>query len=72
MRTSPKPFIFSRAQWGANEKMRDKGSLRYGTVRTGFIHHTVNANDYTPAQVPALIRGIYAYHTQSRGWSDIG
>ena len=22
--------------------------------------------------MPAIIRGIYAYHTQSRGWSDIG
>nr|WP_246283897.1 FG-GAP-like repeat-containing protein [Nocardioides perillae] len=38
----------------------------------GFVHHTVNANDYTAADVPALLRGIYAYHTRSRGWSDIG
>ncbi|RNL63039.1 hypothetical protein EFK50_15100 [Nocardioides marmoriginsengisoli] len=72
MKTAPKPTIYSRAQWGANEKLRDKGSLRYGTVKTGFIHHTVNANNYTAEQVPALLRGIYAYHTQSRGWSDIG
>ncbi|MFL6022347.1 MAG: FG-GAP-like repeat-containing protein [Marmoricola sp.] len=72
MRTAPKPYIFSRAQWGANESLRDKSSLRYGTIKTGFIHHTVNANSYTQEQVPALIRGIYAYHTQSRGWSDIG
>ncbi len=43
-----------------------------GTVKAGFIHHTVNANNYTSAQVPALMRGIYAYHTQSRGWRDIG
>ena len=41
-------------------------------MKAGFIHHTVNANSYTPAQVPALLRGIYAYHTQSRGWRDIG
>ncbi len=72
MAAAPKPTIYSRAQWGANEKMRDKSSLKYGTVQTSFIHHTVNANNYTAAQVPALIRGIYAYHTQSRGWSDIG
>jgi hypothetical protein len=72
MKIAPKPTIYSRAQWGANEKLRDKGSLHYGTVKTGFIHHTVNANNYTPEQVPALLRGIYAYHTQSRGWSDIG
>ncbi len=67
-----KPKIFSRAQWGADERLRHAGSLRYGDIQTGFVHHTVNANDYTEAQVPSIIRGIYAYHTQSRGWSDIG
>jgi hypothetical protein len=72
MTVSPKPLIYSRAQWGANEALRDASSLRYGTIKTGFIHHTVNANNYTADQVPALIRGIYAYHTQTRGWSDIG
>ncbi len=70
--TAPQPQIFSRAQWGADERMRDKRSLRYGTVKAGFVHHTVNANDYSADQVPAIIRGIYAYHTQSRGWSDVG
>ncbi|MBA3783657.1 MAG: peptidoglycan recognition protein, partial [Nocardioides sp.] len=70
--TAVMPTIYSRAQWGADEKMRDAGSLRYGTVSAGFVHHTVNANDYTADQVPALIRSIYAYHVQSRGWSDIG
>ena len=69
---APKPKIYSRAQWGANEKMRDQTRPAYGTVKTGFVHHTVNANNYSAAQVPALLRGIYAYHTQSRGWRDIG
>jgi hypothetical protein len=69
---TPKPKIFSRAQWGADERLRDKGSLRYGKVNAGFVHHTVNANDYTRSQVPAILRSIYAYHTKSRGWSDVG
>ena len=69
---TPKPQIFSRAQWGADERMRDKSSLHYYEVHAGFVHHTVNANSYTRAQVPSLLRGIYAYHTQSKGWSDIG
>ena len=69
---TPKPRIYSRKQWGANERMRDKSSLKYFEVHAGFVHHTVNSNNYTRAQVPALMRGIYAYHTQSRGWSDIG
>ncbi|WP_310530070.1 N-acetylmuramoyl-L-alanine amidase, partial [Nocardioides sp.] len=72
-RTTPAmPTIYSRAQWGADESIRNKSSLRYGTVSAGFVHHTVNANDYTEAQVPGIMRSIYAYHVKSRGWSDIG
>jgi hypothetical protein len=67
-----KPRIYSRAQWGADESLRDRSSLRYFEVHAGFVHHTVNANNYTSDQVPGIIRSIYAYHTQSRGWSDIG
>lgn len=69
---TPRPKIFSRAQWGADERMRSSRSLSYHEVHAGFVHHTVNANNYTAAQVPGLLRGIYAYHTRSRGWSDIG
>jgi hypothetical protein len=69
---TPRPEIFSRAQWGADERLRNKSALGYYEVHAGFVHHTVNANDYTAGQVPALLRGIYAYHTKSRGWSDIG
>jgi N-acetylmuramoyl-L-alanine amidase/FG-GAP-like repeat len=69
---TPKPRIYSRKQWGADERMRDKPSLHYGEVHGGFVHHTVNANSYSRSQVPSIIRGIYAYHTQSRGWSDVG
>ena len=72
MPVAPKPQIFSRAQWGADESMRDPSSLHYGKIQTSFVHHTVNANDYSKDQVPSILRGIYAYHTQSRGWSDIG
>jgi hypothetical protein len=69
---TPRPVIYSRAQWGADESMRSKSSLHYGDVHAGFVHHTVNANGYTRAEVPGIIRSIYAYHVRSRGWSDIG
>ncbi len=72
MKVAPKPYIYSRAQWGANERLRDQSSPYYGTVKAGFIHHTVNANSYSSSQVPSLLRGIYAYHTQSKGWRDVG
>jgi hypothetical protein len=67
-----KPYIYSRAQWGANEKIREQIKPDYGTVHGGFVHHTVNANDYSAAEVPGIIRSIYAYHVRSRGWRDIG
>ncbi|MCX6400457.1 MAG: N-acetylmuramoyl-L-alanine amidase [Propionibacteriales bacterium] len=70
--STPKPKIYSRAQWGADEKLRDKSSLSYYEVHGGFVHHTVNANNYTADQVPGIIRGIYNYHVKTRGWSDIG
>jgi hypothetical protein len=65
------PTIYSRAQWGADESIR-KGSPSYGTITAGFVHHTVNANDYSEAQVPGIIRSIYAYHVKTRGWNDVG
>ncbi|HSS67435.1 MAG TPA: FG-GAP-like repeat-containing protein [Nocardioidaceae bacterium] len=68
---TPIPQIYSRADWGADEGMRDC-CVEYGEVHAGFVHHTVNSNNYTRAEVPAILRGIYAYHTQSRGWRDIG
>jgi N-acetylmuramoyl-L-alanine amidase len=65
------PPIVSREQWGADESLR-KASPSYATVKMAFIHHTDTGNDYTRADAPALVRGIYAYHTQTLGWDDIG
>jgi hypothetical protein len=69
---TPRPVIYSRRQWGADESIRGKSSLHYGDVHAGFVHHTVNANGYSRAEVPGILRSIYAYHVKSRGWSDIG
>lgn len=69
---TPKPSIYSRRQWGADESVREAGPPDYHEVRGGFVHHTVNTNSYTRDQVPAIIRSIYTFHVQSRGWRDIG
>ena len=66
-----KPTIYTRAQWGANESLR-RGAPSYGKILLGFVHHTDSANSYTASDVPAMIRGMYAYHVQSLGWDDIG
>ena len=67
-----RPAIITRAQWGADESIR-RGSPSYNaTVKVGFVHHTASSNNYTPEQAAAMVRGIYAYHVKSNGWSDIG
>ena len=40
MKVAPKPYIYSRAPWGANEKMRDASSPRYGTIKAAVNHLT--------------------------------
>jgi len=67
-----RPYVYSRAQWGADETLRDPAGPSYGAVRAAFVHHTAGSNSYTSDQVPAIIRGIYAYHVQGNGWADIG
>ncbi|MBA2455224.1 MAG: N-acetylmuramoyl-L-alanine amidase [Nocardioidaceae bacterium] len=68
------PNIVSRKQWGANPKLGDScwDPLYGSSARMVFIHHTVNSNDYSRSDGPAIMRSIHAYHTQSRGWCDIG
>jgi hypothetical protein len=66
------PPIITRRQWGADERLRS-GTPDYGsTIKMGFVHHTDTSNSYTPAQAAAMVRSVYAFHTRSRGWSDIG
>jgi N-acetylmuramoyl-L-alanine amidase len=67
-----KPQIFTRAQWGADETIREPGDPDYGQVLGGFVHHTAGTNSYLQSDVPGIIRSIYAYHVNGRGWRDIG
>jgi len=71
------PAIYTRAQWGADERLRTRnsgcGTPDYGsTIKMGFLHHTDGVNGYTSSAVPSIIRSIYAYHVESNGWCDIG
>jgi uncharacterized protein with LGFP repeats len=68
------PRIITRRQWGADPRLSGGcwTPIHGKTVQGVVVHHTVNANNYTPAQSDDIVRGIYAYHTQSQGWCDIG
>ncbi|MGQ0844501.1 MAG: N-acetylmuramoyl-L-alanine amidase [Sporichthyaceae bacterium] len=65
------PPIASRAQWKADEGLREQA--RYtGEVRAAFVHHTDDGNSYARSDVPRMIRAIYAFHVKGRGWADLG
>ncbi len=70
--TAPRPDIVTREGWGADESLRESGFVYTGDVRAAFVHHTDTGNDYTCAEAPEVIRGIYRYHVVSEGWRDIG
>jgi hypothetical protein len=65
------PAIVGRDQWGAAD-CPPREAPSYGRVQVGFVHHTVNANDYTPQESPAIVLAICRYHRNSNGWSDVG
>jgi len=65
------PDVYSRAQWGADERLRTWDPEYAATIKAATVHHT-DSGDYTADQVPALLRSIYSYHAVSRGWGDIG
>ena len=65
------PAIVARADWGADEKLR-ADDPEYAPVKVAFVHHTASGNGYTQAEAPGIVRAIYAYHTKSLHWDDIG
>ena len=72
---APRPQIVSRAGWGADLPSggcRPRGPAEYGTVRAAVIHHTVNANEYTPEEAASIVLGICRFHVLGNGWNDIG
>lgn len=70
----PRPAIVSRSQWGAGgwECSDPLGDYANAPIKGFVVHHTAGSNSYTRAQSAGIVRGIWAYHTQSQGWCDIG
>jgi N-acetylmuramoyl-L-alanine amidase len=67
------PHIVTRAEWGADESLkRTTGGCQrqFFPVQQLFVHHTAGTN-FDP-HPKATMRAIYYFHTQVRGWCDIG
>lgn len=68
------PDVITRSEWGVDPSLGDRcWKPRFGdTFKSVFVHHTAGSNSYSRSESAAVVRGVYAYHTQSRGWCDIG
>lgn len=65
------PPILARATW-ARGIAHPRVAPAYGAVRMAFVHHTQTPNGYLPGEVPAMLRAIFAFHREVKGWNDIG
>ena len=67
-----RPRIITRDQWGADPNLMNCTPIVADFLSMAFVHHTAGSNSYTQAQADDVVRGVYAYHTNGRGWCDIG
>jgi hypothetical protein len=66
----PAPSIVTRAQWGADESIRDNHIVGWAPFRKIVVHHTASPNSVKdPA---ATVRFGYELHVVGRGFTDIG
>ena len=72
---APQPAIITRAQWGADENLRlsncPDGPDYDENVMLAIVHHTGGNNNYAPSDSPAIMRGLYAYATQTLQYCDM-
>ena len=67
-----RPPIVTRAEWGANESLRDKKLENSDTFKVAFVHHTAGSNNYTRSESPAVVRGLYSYYVNTLKYADMG
>jgi hypothetical protein len=67
---APPPMV-TRAAWGA-DRVPPREPASYGVVQMAFVHHTVNANNYSPSDSAGIVLAIAKYHRDSNKWNDIG
>ena len=66
-------FIHRRSEWATSSMTWacSSGPTAASELRAFVVHHSAGTNDYSAADVPGIIRGIWYYHVQSRGWCDV-
>lgn len=65
--------LHNRESWWAADLPAPSGKIdRSGNWRGAIVHHSVDRNDYTEAEVPVIIQNIYRLHREKNQWPDIG
>ena len=65
------PTFITRKEWNAGSVSASR--LSYAKeLKAICIHHTGGSNNYTKAQSPQVVRGMFSYHTATLGWADLG
>jgi hypothetical protein len=65
------PTIIPRAAWGG-DSVKPRAAPDFGDVQVAFVHHTVSANDYAPADSAGIVLSMAKYHRDTNGWNDLG
>ncbi len=63
--------VNTRKGWRANEGWMNWPAERV-SPKGVIVHHTAGSTNYTKAQVPGVIQGIYSYHARTLNWGDVG
>jgi hypothetical protein len=70
--STDRPPIVTRAEWGADESLRDKHLEKSATFKVAFVHHTAGSNNYSRSESPAVVRGLYSYYVNTLHYADMG
>lgn len=65
------PPIVPREGWGG-DTIKPRADPDFGDVQVAFVHHTVSANDYAPADSAGIVLAMAKYHRDTNGWNDLG
>ena len=69
-RRQPGVTIIERATW-AGDRAPVGPLVAEDDVRFLIVHHTVSSNTYGEDDVVGIIRSMYNFHTNDKGWSDV-
>ena len=68
--TITKPAVVSRTSWGCPDGQGSGWTPQYTAVTHLIVHHSATAN--TSSDWAATVRSIWNFHTNDRGWGDVG